>query len=500
MGTIILGTLMFIFLGLYIKEMENKKAKVKELKSELFNLQDNKQKEILKLQRENELKSNEIHNLKDLKEVQIVSLKEEYSLIIKDIQEKNKVEISEIKAEFEEKAVSKEFIETSLEKVNDLLKEKHFNLKEAIKKEEQELKELKELVELFNEEAEILEKGVYQPKYDFSNSMQYDVKLKTIREEQKRMMRMEEATNVNKTWTLDNSEKEGIKITKKYIKQILRSFNSECDVQINKVTYKNIKTTEERIHSIYSQLNNLYNMTGVEIHINYLELKIEEMYLAFEYAEQKHEEKELLKHEKYLERERKKEERILNEEIQEKKRNLNREMTHYKKILKKLNKKLDIVDSTKSSESIYNEIKEVENKIEEKKTAKEELDFRESHLSAGYVYIISNIGAFGKDVVKIGVTRRLEPLDRIKELSSASVPFTYDVHALVFSYNAFELEKELHAYFDKYRVNKVNARKEFFRVSIDEIENKLKDYGDLTIDFLRDADATEYYQSQAVGQ
>lgn len=147
---------------------------------------------------------------------------------------------------------------------------------------------------------------------------------------------------------------------------------------------------------------------------------------------------------------------------------------------------------------VNDQINELVAKVSEKQSEKEELDYRNAHASAGYVYIISNIGAFGKDVVKIGVTRRLEPLDRINELSSASVPFKYDVHALVFSYDAYKLEKELHDYFGKYRVNKVNNRKEFFKVSITEIEEKLKDYKELTIDFTSQPEADEYRQTMSL--
>src|SRR5699024_8109211 len=122
-------------------------------------------------------------------------------------------------------------------------------------------------------------------------------------------------------------------------------------------------------------------------------------------------------------------------------------------------------------------------------------DYRNAHALAGYVYIISNIGAFGSDVFKIGVTRRLDPLERIGELSSASVPFKFDVHALIFSYQAYQLENELHAYFDDYRINKVNNRKEFFKVPINLIEQKLAEYKDLTIDFTKDPVAEEFRES-----
>ena len=134
-------------------------------------------------------------------------------------------------------------------------------------------------------------------------------------------------------------------------------------------------------------------------------------------------------------------------------------------------------------------------KIERFNDEKEELEERLENTGAGYVYIISNIGAFGENVYKIGVTRRLEPLERIKELSSASVPFKFDVHALIFSYQAMDLEKELHKTFDKKRVNLVNGRKEFFNITIEEIEKVLEKYKNLTFEFRKEADAEEYRET-----
>lgn len=493
---LILLILAIVFLTLYILEKKAHKIEMKKLVSELQSLENNTYQEKLKLNKEIEQINKEFDGFRKDNEIEIQEVIEKYNSDISEIKHEHNKEMFSLKEEFKIKSTSKDFIESSLKTVNKTLKDKYGELNNNIDNKENELKILKEQVELFEDKEEMLERGVYQPRYNFSKAMQYERKLNAIRDEQKLMMTSGTAINIKTTWTLNNSEKEGARMTHKRVKQILRSFNSECDVQINKITYRNIKTTEQRINTIFNQLNKLYSIDAVELNEDYLNIKIEEMYLAFEYAEKKNEEKEILQHEKYLERERKKEERILNEEIQEEKRKINREMTHYKRLLKQLNKKLDIANSTKSSESIYEEIEKVEIKIEEKKKAKEELDFRESHLSAGYVYIISNIGAFGKDVVKIGVTRRLEPYNRIKELSSASVPFTYDVHALIFSYNAFELEKELHTYFDEYRINKINSRKEFFKVSINKIEEKLEDYGDLTFDFNREAEAVEYYQTK----
>ena len=140
-------------------------------------------------------------------------------------------------------------------------------------------------------------------------------------------------------------------------------------------------------------------------------------------------------------------------------------------------------------------IEQLKNNIEDFDQQQKDLDYRIENIGAGYVYIISNIGAFGENIFKIGVTRRLDPLERIAELSSASVPFKFDVHALIFSYKAYELESELHKRFEKNRINLVNNRKEFFNIDINEIEQELNNYKDLTIEFKRDADADEYRES-----
>ena len=144
------------------------------------------------------------------------------------------------------------------------------------------------------------------------------------------------------------------------------------------------------------------------------------------------------------------------------------------------------------------ELEIIEENISKYNTEIESLDYRLKHTSAGYVYIISNIGSFGKNVFKIGVTRRLEPLERIYELSSASVPYKFDIHALIFSYDAYGLESELHNKFHSKRVNKVNTRKEFFETTIEDIEEALKEYENLTFEFNKFPDAEEYLQTQSI--
>jgi hypothetical protein len=112
--------------------------------------------------------------------------------------------------------------------------------------------------------------------------------------------------------------------------------------------------------------------------------------------------------------------------------------------------------------------------------------------------VISNIGSFGEGVFKIGMTRRLEPMDRVKELGDASVPFSFDVHAMLYSDDAPSLEKELHRRFNRESVNKVNPRKEFFRTSLAEIKQIVDQQGVIEVHWTMKAEAAEYRESLAI--
>ena len=143
-------------------------------------------------------------------------------------------------------------------------------------------------------------------------------------------------------------------------------------------------------------------------------------------------------------------------------------------------------------------IQELEEKLSLLEKDKENVLEREANTRAGFVYIISNIGSFGEDIYKIGMTRRIEPMDRIKELSSASVPFEFDVHAMIFSEDAPSLENALHKAFENKAVNRVNPRKEFFHVTLSEIENVVKENYNATVEFTQIALAEQYNETQRI--
>lgn len=182
-------------------------------------------------------------------------------------------------------------------------------------------------------------------------------------------------------------------------------------------------------------------------------------------------------------------------EIEEQKNKIEKDLQQHIGQVNKLMKYLQKTQIDVEREMYIKRIEELESKIQALKEDKEKVLEREANAKAGFVYIISNIGSFGEDIYKIGMTRRLEPMDRIKELSSASVPFEFDVHAMIFSSDAPALENMLHKEFSEYAVNKINSRKEFFKVSIEEIQEVVKKNYDDSVTFTLIPQAIEYRQS-----
>jgi hypothetical protein len=223
----------------------------------------------------------------------------------------------------------------------------------------------------------------------------------------------------------------------------------------------------------------------------YKRLKYEELYLAFEYQQKKQEEKEEAKRV----REELREQQKLEQEIRQAREKIAKERRHYQQAIKELESKLQEASSDTDRLAIEQKLDEIRGQYSELEKEEKAIDYREQNAKAGYVYIVSNIGAFGENVYKIGMTRRLEPMDRIDELGDASVPFSFDVHAMIFSDNAPSLEAKLHEHFHNTRINKMNRRKEFFRAEINEIEKVVKENYDKVVDIVKDPPAEQYRES-----
>lgn len=349
----------------------------------------------------------------------------------------------------------------------------------------------KDLV-ILDESILMQEFGLYEPIYDFASSDIYKERLKEIRDLQKNMIKDKSAVNYFDGWTVDGSKSKGRKMTNDNIKQILRTFNIECESVIDKVKFNNIESMRKRIIKSFESLNKINETNKVAIKNEYLNLKMDELNLAYEYQLKKQEEKE----EQKRIREELREQAKLEKELEEARKSLNKECNHYKNALDSVVNQLENNELNEEQRKALLEKKdELQNQLDKLNENLADIDYRKNNQKAGYVYVISNIGAFGENVYKIGMTRRLHPEDRVKELGDASVPFDFDIHAMIFSDDAPKLESALHKAFDNKKVNMINKRREFFKVSLDDIEKVVKANFDKTVEFNKIPQAEQYRES-----
>ena len=378
--------------------------------------------------------------------------------------------------------------------------EQNTYLTKKIKRKHKQLKRLKRFYEQIKQKVLVLNDeilyqsfGLYDLRYDLENSEEYKEMLYKVRQTQKEAVKYDQATDYSVTWRLNDNFRKGEAMNRRNIKMTIRSFNNECDAIIHKVKFNNIEVAEKKIRTAREQLNKLNEYNSIVITDYYLDLKLEELYLVYEYAIKVQEEKEEQKRLKELIRE----ERRAQEELNQRLKIIEKDEQHFLNALSNYQRQLE--NTTEGyNYNLEKEIAKLQEQLRELQKEKEKLDYRIHHARAGYVYIISNIGSFGEDVYKIGMTRRLEPLDRVKELGDASVPFTFDIHAMIFSRDAPLLERSLHNAFQDKRVNRINNRKEFFHVTLEEIKEIVyKNHND-AVEFVKIAEAREYRETQMI--
>lgn len=360
--------------------------------------------------------------------------------------------------------------------------QKHGEYLEQFNKMQSELHSIKDEIKILNNKA--IEK--YYSLSDYDGIASQDCKNKLILLKSKEKSLRESGKDIK---ILDGSGKK--KLIERSIRQILRNFNADCDNQIMNISVKNIDIVRNRIQKSFDTLNKLYSVDGIALSDKILSLKLEQATLLYTYELKHQQEKDIQQAIKEQMIEEAKAER----EIQEQKKKIEKDLQQHLGEVNRLMKYMQKAQMDAERQLYMDKIKELEDKIKSLETDKETVLEREANAKAGFVYIISNIGSFGENIYKIGMTRRLEPMDRINELSSASVPFEFDVHAMIFSSDAPELETVLHQHFVDKAVNKVNPRKEFYKVDIDEIEKIVKENYNDTVQFTKIPVAAEYRQS-----
>ena len=355
------------------------------------------------------------------------------------------------------------------------------------------LEQLKRQVIETDETILLQEFGFYTPHYSYTISDEYKDKLKEIRDRQKQMIKANKAVTGNMNWTVNGNNAKGKKMVKDTQKLLLRAFNAECDDAVEHVRFNNIEATAKKIHSSAEAISKLGSMMGISITNDYLHLKAEELYLMYEYQMKKQEEKEVAKEA----RARQREEAKAAKELEEARKKLEKEQSHYQNALSKLLVQIDTA-SLSELDDLNAKREELESQLSKIDAEIKDVDYRAANQKAGYVYIISNIGSFGENIYKIGMTRRLDPMDRVNELGDASVPFDFDVHAMIFTDDAPALEAALHNAFADRKVNCINQRREFFNVSLDEIKHVVRQNFDKTVEFIDVAPAEQYRESLLV--
>lgn len=349
---------------------------------------------------------------------------------------------------------------------------------------------LKETAAIYDETIQLAEIGFYQPHFRFDDSEDYKRAIKAAKDAQKGLVKEKRAVLMGQNWEVGGSRAEGKKLVNRTIRLTLRAFNNECDAAIANVTWRNAEAMRQRIAKAFEQINKENAPLGAEISTKYLELKRKELELTVEREEKRKEEREAAAELRRQEREEKKlqeEAKRAEQEEQETEKKLARAKAQAEKAV------------GEDMAALNAQVEELQRQLEEAHARTERAKSMAEQTKLGHVYVISNQGSFGADIFKIGLTRRLDPHDRIKELGDASVPFTFDTHALIFSEEAPALEAALHAKFENRRVNAANSRKEFFRVTLDEVENAVVQLAPAA-EFYRDAEAQEYHETLMLQQ
>ncbi|MFA9238258.1 MAG: DUF4041 domain-containing protein [Candidatus Paceibacteria bacterium] len=390
----------------------------------------------------------------------------------------------ELKKDFEKYSSVKDLdtYKLNLQNDNKVLEE---NIKDLQKNKD----ELNNQIIILDEEKTLQEYGLYKPIFDYEDSEAFRVNILKIKDKQKDMIKDKVAATCYTDWEVGGSKVEGRKLINNNIKLALRAFNGDCDVSISKVNYNNVNALIEKIKKSFDAINKTMETQHITINTKYLNLRLDELKLTHEFKEKQYEEKE---EQRRIKEEMREEEKAL-KELEKAQRDAEQEEFKYQKALEKARIEVEKTTGEKHNK-LLEEIQRLEAQLLEAQANKQRAISQAQLTRSGHVYVISNIGSFGENIYKIGMTRRLEPLDRVKELGDASVPFPFDVHAMIYSHDAPTLERKLHISFNNKRVNMINERREFFNVSLDEIKKEVEiNHGEFAITKL--AEAKEYRES-----
>ena len=341
----------------------------------------------------------------------------------------------------------------------------------------QQKEELRALGIRYDEGIKMLDVGWTDYDSPAGSSVALKEQLDEVRAKIKEMIRTGAAVDASESFTFNNSKTKGRKFVRDMAKMMLRAYNAEAENCVLTVKAGNGNVARNRLERARDQIVKLGALIDLQITFDYHRLRIKELELTLQYQNAKKAEKEAEREKRARLREQARAEK----ELRAERERLEKERQHYLNVLKAVE---EAGDSTEA-EKLRQQLAKIEEGIND-------VVKREANSRAGYVYVISNIGSFGERMVKIGMTRRLDPMDRVRELGDASVPFKFDVHALFFSDDAVSVETELHHRFADKRVNRINARREFFYATPAEVREALKDIAGNLLEFTEEPEAEQY--------
>ncbi|MCW3049808.1 MAG: chromosome segregation ATPase [Solirubrobacterales bacterium] len=344
-----------------------------------------------------------------------------------------------------------------------------------------ELAQLRAQVVVTTEEALLQEAGIYEYRHPLTDSVAYKAELERLRDAIKTMARKDGGAILAVTnWTVNGSATQGRAMVRDFSKLMLRAYNAEADNLVRGLKPYKLASAIDRLTKVTATIERLGRTMDIRVSTAYHALRVRELELTADYVEKLALEKEREREE----RERLREDRQARQEMERERARLEKERQHFENALQTLVASTDEDGAARLREQLA----DVERAIED-------VDYRAANIRAGYVYVISNLGSFGERMVKIGMTRRLDPFERVRELGDASVPFRYDVHALFFSDDAVGIETQLHERLANCRVNRVNQRREFFYATPAEVKAHLLELAGELLQYEELAEALEYRQS-----
>ncbi|MBA6348307.1 GIY-YIG nuclease family protein [Colwellia sp. BRX8-9] len=365
--------------------------------------------------------------------------------------------------------------------------EQERDVREKIKKGREVQGNLKALSGKLKKDVAFVDRGINPVVFGMTDTEYLKEQVNLIHEEQKQLVLGDDAIATYTNWSISESQQDGRRMIEAYKVNILNAFNNEFDVIRHAMRHNTLDKAREKLLKLVEQLTLLGETQGVEISSRYIKSKLQEQRIWHKELERKQKEKVAFKMRKEL-----------------MKKNTSKESSQIDEFDRKLDKnelKLEALKAkikhamANDAALINDQINNIENEISLLTTERARKMSQAQLTRVGYIYVISNIGSFGEGIVKIGMTRRLEPMDRVVELGDASVPFKFDVHTLTYVEDAPSVERALHKIFSENRVNKVNKKKEFFKVAPQKVQQAMENMN-VESNWYFDCDAREFFESE----